>query len=57
MRSNRLALLAVLAGSALLGSASAGVKAIGGVAASASTTSVVQHHGDHPDGHRGEPGL
>jgi hypothetical protein len=58
MRSNRLALAAVLAGAALLGFSSRGVVGIDAPVAATSTT--VAAHGDH-DGHRGEhhgePGL
>jgi len=56
MRSNRLALAAVLVGSALLGFTSAGVTAIGGVAASTSAAPLEhQHH--HHGGHRNGRGL
>ena len=47
MRSNRLALTAVLAGAALLGFSSRGVIAIGARVPTTSTTVVV--HRDHPD--------
>jgi hypothetical protein len=53
MRSNRLALLAVLAGTTILGLTSTGVTAIG--AATAPAGSLVHHH--HGDGDHGGKGA
>jgi hypothetical protein len=63
MPSNRLALLSVAAGSALLGWATAGVSAIGSDLPSTPTQPTVTqqqpldvpHHHDH--GHHGRPGV
>jgi hypothetical protein len=58
MRSNRIALLAVLAGSGLLGSAVAGVSGVSGDLARAEAPPASpggQHH--HPDGLLGHRGL
>ncbi len=57
MRSNRLALAAVLAGSTLLGLTSAGVTSVGVVGASTSLAASDVHHQDRADGHHGHGGL
>jgi hypothetical protein len=57
MLSNRLAMLAVAAGTALLGFSSAGVTAIAGDVPAASTQLAEPHHHDHHHGHDGDRGL
>jgi hypothetical protein len=64
MPSNRLALLSVAAGSALLGWATAGVSAIGADLPKTTTTPAVTQqqpldlpHHDHHRGHHGRPGV
>jgi hypothetical protein len=64
MLSNRLAVLAVVAGASLLGVSSAGVTAIAGDVPTTATPLVAPHERDHdddhghgPHGHHGERGL
>ena len=56
MRSNRLAMLAVIAGSALLGFATGGVSAIASQD-SAPPSAAPPHYHHHGHGHRGDGGL